>query len=38
MAKQISYRKQKVNVTSLLQNSLKQMRKEFGGRLGHETS
>lgn len=32
MAKQISYRKQKVNVTSLLQNSLKQMRKEFNKR------
>lgn len=32
MAKQIPYRKQKVNVTSLLQNSLKQMRKEFNKR------
>ena len=32
MAKQISYRKQKVNITSLLQNSLKQMRKEFNKR------
>lgn len=32
MAKQIPYRKQKVNVTSLLQSSLKQMRKEFNKR------
>lgn len=32
MTKQVSYRKQKVNVTLLLQNSLKQMRKEFNKR------
>lgn len=32
MAKPISYRKQKVDVTPLLQNSIKQMRKEFNKR------